>query len=95
MSRWGLPALLLLALALWPAVGQAAGAGAVTRAPSDVDANRAVTVIALDEAYGLGAESHAQFAERLHAVTRDDLMRVAQAYLDPQRSVTALVSPDA
>lgn len=50
MSRWGLPAVLLLALALWPAVGQAAGTGAVTLAPSGVDANRAVPVIALDEA---------------------------------------------
>lgn len=52
-------------------------------------------VIALDEAYGLGAESHQLFAQRTRAVTAAEIQRVARAYLDPERSVTALVSPDA
>lgn len=52
-------------------------------------------VLCLDEAYGLGAEHHLSHAERIRAVTRDDVQRVARRYLDFDRSVTALVSPDA
>jgi zinc protease len=35
-----------------------------------------------DELYGAGHEHHADFAERIHAVTAEDVRRVAQTYLD-------------
>ena len=52
-------------------------------------------VLALDECYGLGAENHLQNAERIRAVTADDLREVARRFIDFERQVTALVSPDA
>ena len=52
-------------------------------------------VIALDETYGLGAENHLHYAERINAVSAGDVLRVAREYLDPERSVTALISPNA
>jgi zinc protease len=50
-------------------------------------------VMALDEAYGLGADRHLHYAERIRAVSADDVLRVARHYLDLDRVVTALVSP--
>jgi zinc protease len=52
-------------------------------------------VLALDEAYGLGAENHLRFAETVRSISADDVLRVAQKYIDFERSVTALVSPTA
>jgi zinc protease len=50
-------------------------------------------VLALDETYGLGVENHLRYAERIRSVTAEDVLRVAQRYIDFERSVTALVSP--
>ncbi len=52
-------------------------------------------VLALDECYGLGAESHLEHAERIRAVTADDVQEVARRIIDFDRQVTALVSPAA
>lgn len=52
-------------------------------------------VLALETTYGLGPENHLLHADRIHAVTADDVLRVAQRYFDFDRQVTALVSPDA
>jgi zinc protease len=52
-------------------------------------------VIALDEIYGLGAGHHLHYAERIGAVGAGDVLRVARTYLDSERSVTALISPNA
>jgi zinc protease len=52
-------------------------------------------VMALDEAYGLGGEFHLQYPDRIRTVTKDDVLRVAQKYLDLNRSVTTLISPNA
>lgn len=52
-------------------------------------------MLALNEAYGLGAEHHLKFAERIKAVTADDILNVARRLVDFDRSVTALVTPTA
>lgn len=52
-------------------------------------------VLALETTYGLGPENYLLHADRIHAVTADDVLRVAQRYFDFDRQVTALVSPDA
>ncbi len=52
-------------------------------------------VMALDECYGLGASHHLSIAERIFAVTADDVREAARTFIDFDRSVTALVSPDA
>ncbi|AKU92136.1 M16 family metallopeptidase [Vulgatibacter incomptus] len=51
--------------------------------------------IALDEAYGLGAESFSLYRERIEAVTREQVQDAAKRYLDLDRSVVAVVSPSA
>lgn len=50
-------------------------------------------MMALNEAYGLGAAHHLGFAERIKAVTADDILAVARRVIDFDRSVTALVTP--
>lgn len=52
-------------------------------------------VMALDQVYGLGADFHQRFADRIHAVTVDDVLEVARRVVDFDRCVTALVSPEA
>jgi zinc protease len=51
--------------------------------------------LAFNEVYGLGWDAHTRYARAMEEVTADDLVRVAQRFLDPERSVTAIVSPDA
>jgi len=46
---------------------------------------------ALDELYGLGFDHFESEASRFEAVTDADIRRVARAYLDPDRSVVAIV----
>ncbi len=49
--------------------------------------------LALDHAYGLGAEEHRRYPERIAAVTAGHVRAVAQKYLDPKGEVLALVGP--
>jgi len=51
-------------------------------------------VYAFDECYGLGAEASAKYAERIAAVTADQVLDAAQRILAPSREVVALVAPD-
>lgn len=52
-------------------------------------------VMALEEAYGLGAEHHLGHADRIRAVTIDDVRAAAETFIDFDRRVTAIVSPNA
>ncbi len=56
------------------------------------NASRAA-VLALDEAYGLGADAYQKYAPRIEAVTAAEVHAVAKRYLDPDRSVLAIVTP--
>jgi zinc protease len=47
----------------------------------------------LDELYGLGFERYLSFDERINAVTKEDVLRLAQKYLDPQKSVVVITRP--
>lgn len=49
--------------------------------------------LALDGLYGLGADADRHYVERIHAVSKDDLLRVARRVIDPGRAVTAIVRP--
>lgn len=51
-------------------------------------------VMALDETYGLGAESHKDYGRKIRAVTAKDVQRVCRELIDFDRSVTALVTPE-
>jgi zinc protease len=52
------------------------------------------SVMAFNELYNIGHEAHLDYADRIDAVTRDDLLRVAQRTLRLDRSVLAIVGPD-
>ncbi len=49
--------------------------------------------IALDEIYGLGFDAHLHYPERIHRVTRDEVLAVAKRYLLLDRYVLAVVRP--
>lgn len=49
------------------------------------------TVLSLVELYGLGLEYFTRYPAWIGAVTRDDVLRVARAHLDPNRYVLVLV----
>lgn len=49
---------------------------------------------ALDELYGLGAEHHIEEDQKYESVTLEDVKRVAQRVLDPQRIVVAVIKPE-
>jgi len=51
-------------------------------------------VYAFDECYGLGADASAHYAERIAAVTAEDVLAVAQRIFLPEREVIALVAPE-
>ena len=51
-------------------------------------------VYAFDECYGLGADASAKYAERISAVTAEDVLLAAQRVLSPSREVLALVAPE-
>lgn len=50
-------------------------------------------VIALDEAYGLGADNFTRYQQRVESVTREQVLDVARRYVDLDRSVLAVVTP--
>jgi zinc protease len=50
-------------------------------------------VYAFDECYGLGADASNRYAERIAAVTADDVVAAARRFLDPAFEVIALVAP--
>ena len=51
-------------------------------------------VFAFDECYGLGADASSRYAERVAAVTAQDVLEAAQRVLQPSREVIALVAPE-
>jgi len=48
----------------------------------------------LDELYGLGYKRTLRFGEEIGAVTREDVQRVAETYLEPEASVTSITKPE-
>jgi zinc protease len=56
------------------------------------NASRAA-VMALDEAYGLGADHHLSYEERILAVDAEALRRVAERFLQLDRAVLAVLGP--
>ena len=60
----------------------------------DLQKNESVaSLIAFDEIYGLGREELFRFPERIEAVTRQDVLRVAKKYLRPERAVLSVIKP--
>ena len=51
--------------------------------------------MALMQLYGVGYDDFLQYRERIAAVTRDDVMQVAQKLLDPDKMVEVVVGPEA
>ena len=51
-------------------------------------------VYAFDECYALGADASSRYAERIAAVTAQDVLAAAQRILVPSREVIALVAPE-
>ena len=51
-------------------------------------------VYAFDECYGLGADASTRYAERVAAVTANEVLATAQRVLAPSREVIALVAPE-
>ena len=50
-------------------------------------------VIALDTAYGLGPDNFERYAERIEAVTTEEVLRVARRVIQLDRAVVAVVGP--
>jgi len=50
-------------------------------------------VMAYDEAYGLGAQAHLRYPERILGVRREDVLAAARRYVDFEHVVAALVLP--
>ena len=48
----------------------------------------------LDELYGLGYDNTLHYEERINAVTKEDVMRVAGKYLDLDKYAIAIVKPE-
>lgn len=55
--------------------------------------SRAATM-ALNELYGLGWDAHRRYGERIEAVTKGDIARVAQRVMRPEGRVLAIVGPE-
>lgn len=60
--------------------------------PRRLDTNRKIAdFLVAVEFYGLGLDYVEKYPRYINAVTRDDVLRVAKKYLDPERLVTVLV----
>jgi zinc protease len=51
------------------------------------------THLALDVLYGVGIDAHRRYPERVRAVTKDDVLRVARRVVDLGRAVVAIIRP--
>ncbi len=51
------------------------------------------THLALDVLYGLGVDAHRRYPERVQAVTKDDVLRVARRVVDLGKAVVAVIRP--
>ncbi|HEY8369201.1 MAG TPA: pitrilysin family protein [Thermodesulfobacteriota bacterium] len=63
----------------------------------EIDLQRGSAValnLALNELYGLGYDEYRRYAARVNAVTADDVLRVAQKYIHPDRFTRVIVRPD-
>ncbi len=49
---------------------------------------------AFDELYGLGFDQYRRYAENIDKVTKEDIRRLAQTYLDSRKSVVVIVRKD-
>jgi len=47
----------------------------------------------LDELYGLGFQNYKKFEENIDKVSKEDILRIAQTYLLPEKAVTAIRRP--
>lgn len=50
--------------------------------------------LAFDELYGLGWDDYKRYAERIYAVRKEDVLRVARRYIDLERYVLAVLTPE-
>lgn len=50
-------------------------------------------IVGLDELYGLGFERYRHYDEKINAVTKEDIRRVAQKYLDLNKAVVVVTRP--
>jgi len=46
------------------------------------------------EAYGLGWESFRRFTDKMEDVSREDVLRLAQRYLDPEKEILSTIRPE-
>jgi len=51
--------------------------------------------LAFNDRYGLGFQDYRNYPDRILAVTREEIVDAARRFLDPERSVLAVVGPDA
>lgn len=72
------------------AKGMAITANAVDLQTNEAQAGRAVN----DEIFGLGYRNGDRYEQLINAVTREDVLRVAQKYLRPEASALAIVEPE-
>ena len=62
--------------------------------PLHLETNGGIAGTLLDMAwYELGLDYLLTYPEQVRAVTRDDILRVAQSYLHPDRQVVAVAGP--
>ena len=50
--------------------------------------------IAFSERYGLGFDSYKKYAERISAVTSEDILNVAKKYIDFNHYALAIIRPE-
>ncbi|MEW6406249.1 MAG: pitrilysin family protein [Chloroflexota bacterium] len=66
----------------------------VGRLPLSLESNSGVAGAMLNiERYDLGFDYYLRYADRVNAVTRDDVVRTARKYIDPDRLVIATAGP--
>lgn len=66
----------------------------VGRLPLSLESNHGVAGVLLNiERYDLGLDYYRNYAERVHAVTREDILAVARKYIQPERVAIATAGP--